>query len=195
MARTKGAKNKPKIQPSQPVSDLKVKLPKVKDKADTVGENSNKVIIDNTQSDTQADNISGATPYQAPEKIDKSILKNLPDAETKSKKGKPSKSDDEKYDHCERCHCIIKYQPYTADTNAVTGKSDVHRNVPRIVKLCSECANKLSKVVDDFLYDNGNGVKPKPYSSYAMQDLKRKEEAEKRKEKLSELNLIDEEDL
>ena len=75
--------------------------------------------------------------------------------EEPKKKGKPVKSDDDKYPHCERCGCVVKYEPWRADLNVLTGRADYHRQTPRYVKLCSTCSMELSDVVDKWLIEGG----------------------------------------
>lgn len=77
------------------------------------------------------------------------------------KKGKPAKSDEEKYPRCQRCGKIIYCQPFRCDTNLLTGRADYHREAPRYIELCSDCTMELSRLVDEWLLNNGNGVKPK----------------------------------
>lgn len=75
--------------------------------------------------------------------------------EEPKKKGKSIKSDDDKYPHCERCGCVVKYEPWRADLNVLTGRADYHRQTPRYVKLCSTCSMELSDVVDKWLIEGG----------------------------------------
>lgn len=74
---------------------------------------------------------------------------------TPKKKGKPSKSDDDKYPHCERCNCVVKHEPWRADLNVLTGRADYHRQTPRYVRLCSDCSMELSDMVDKWLIEGG----------------------------------------
>ena len=66
---------------------------------------------------------------------------------------------------CDRCHSKIKDSEYNLNLsyliNGLAGyrfKIDSSR-----VKLCHECAIELGKVVEEWLIDNGNGVKVKPW--------------------------------
>lgn len=70
-------------------------------------------------------------------------------------KGRKPLTDDEKYPHCERCDGLIYCQPTSVDMNAVTGKADYHRSTPRYVKLCGNCCNELSVVVEKWLLKGG----------------------------------------
>ena len=93
-----------------------------------------------------------------PETIATTIPKNETQKEPKNelkKMGKSVKSDDDKYPHCERCHCIIKHEPWRADLNVFTGRADYHRQTPRYVRLCSNCSMELSDMVDKWLIDGG----------------------------------------
>lgn len=93
-----------------------------------------------------------------PETIATTIPKNEAQKEPKNelkKMGKPAKTDDDKYPHCERCHCIVKHEPWRADLNVFTGRADYHRQTPRYVRLCSNCSMELSDMVDKWLIDGG----------------------------------------
>ena len=66
---------------------------------------------------------------------------------------------------CDRCHSKIKDSEYNLNLsyliNGLAGyrfKIDSSR-----VKLCHDCAIELGKVVEEWLIDNGNGVKVKPW--------------------------------
>ena len=72
-----------------------------------------------------------------PETIATTISKDEPKNKSKEepkneskKKGKPAKSDDDKYPHCERCQCVVKHEPWRADLNVFTGRADYHRQTP-----------------------------------------------------------------
>lgn len=86
--------------------------------------------------------------------IPKKEIKNEVKEEPK-KKGKPAKSDDDKYPHCERCRKIVYHEPWRADLNVFTGRADYHRQTPRYVKLCGECSMELSDMVDKWLIEGG----------------------------------------
>lgn len=90
----------------------------------------------------------------APEELQKTIEKDTEEPKAK-KRGKPAKSDDDKYPHCERCHCVVKYEPWRADFNIITGRADYHRQTPRYVKLCDVCSMELNNMVDKWLIDGG----------------------------------------
>ena len=89
-----------------------------------------------------------------PETIVPTISNEEPKEESK-KRGKPVKSDDDKYPHCQRCGCVVKHEPWRADLNVLTGRADYHRQTPRYVKLCSDCSMELSDMVDKWLLDGG----------------------------------------
>lgn len=135
MGRTKGSKNKPKINKVKPVEDKTLfhwnetiqKLNQMKEKGDW----------------TQEPNIENE-----PE----------PDStEVQSKKGRKPTSD--KYNHCERCGAVVKCEPFRADLNVLTGRADYHRQSPRYVKLCSKCSMELSNLVDKWFIDGGGESK------------------------------------
>lgn len=93
-----------------------------------------------------------------PETIATTISKEKTEKEKKEepkKKGKPAKSDDDKYPHCERCRKIVYHEPWRADLNVFTGRADYHRQTPRYVKLCGECSMELSDMVDKWLIEGG----------------------------------------
>lgn len=88
-----------------------------------------------------------------------------------------SKKNEDKYDHCSRCHTIIMCSPNRIDTNMASGQADYHRSCPRYVILCGDCSSELSSVIDNWLFNNGLGVEPKPHSSYGIQkELEREQE-------------------
>ena len=94
--------------------------------------------------------------------VPENIITTISEKETKKeekeqpkKKGKPAKSDDDKYPHCQRCRRIVYHEPWRADLNVFTGRADYHRQTPRYVKLCSECSMELSDMVDKWLLDGG----------------------------------------
>ena len=89
-----------------------------------------------------------------PEELQKTIEKDAEELRAK-KRGKPTKLDDDKYPHCERCHCVVKCEPWRADLNIITGRADYHRQTPRYVKLCDACSMELSDMVDKWLIDGG----------------------------------------
>lgn len=62
---------------------------------------------------------------------------------------------EEKGNICECCKKRVLYDLYRVDTNVLTGKADYHRSTPRYVKICNDCANNLSKLVENWLLNNG----------------------------------------
>ena len=102
-----------------------------------------------------------------------------PEDSEKSKRGRSKQPDDEKYDHCSRCHTIIMCSPSRVDTNMASGTSDSHRSCPRYIILCDSCSHELSDIIDKWLFNNGLGVEPKPWSDYGVQKM-RQEEKEKK---------------
>ena len=67
-----------------------------------------------------------------------------------------------KMNKCCKCGSIIKCDGVKIDTNYICGIADYHREHPRRVVLCRECAMKLSKVVDKW-FDGENCEKKKGY--------------------------------
>lgn len=96
--------------------------------------------------------------------VDSNLLSELPDEAPTKKKGRQPKTDDEKYDKCERCGEYITGTAYTCNTNYLTGRADYFREAPLIVKLCGKCSIGLSAVVDKYLVNGGNGAM-KPWNS------------------------------
>ena len=95
----------------------------------------------------------------------------------KSTRKSTSKNNEDKYDHCSRCHTIIRCSPNRIDTNIASGQADYHRSCPRYVILCGDCSSELSNIIDKWLFNNGLGVEPKPHSSYGIQkEMEREQE-------------------
>ena len=95
----------------------------------------------------------------------------------KSTRKSTSKNNEDKYDHCSRCHTIIRCSPNRIDTNMASGQADYHRSCPRYVILCGDCSSELSSIIDNWLFNNGLGVEPKPHSSYGIQkEMEREQE-------------------
>ena len=90
----------------------------------------------------------------------------IKDVEIKEEKASKSTSTTNTNKHiCDRCHNKIKDSEYNLNLsyliNGLAGyrfKIDSSR-----VKLCHDCAIELGKVVEEWLIDNGNGVKVKPW--------------------------------
>ena len=106
----------------------------------------------------------------------------------KPKRGRSKQPDDEKYEHCSRCHTIIMCSPSRVDTNVASGTSDSHRNCPRYIILCDSCSHELSDIIDKWLFNNGLGVEPKPWSDYGVQKMRQKEKEEKEEKETSEVS-------
>lgn len=70
-----------------------------------------------------------------------------------------------KFPVCDRCHKeIINTTPYNIKLVYLLGVADYHRKIKNDnVKLCNDCAKKLSNLIDDFLVDEGKGVETKGY--------------------------------
>lgn len=116
------------------------------------------------------------------ENVEKSQINNHESFETnevseteKKPKKRTNKSEDKKSDHCSRCDTIILCSPNRTDTNAVSGVSDCHRSCPRYVILCDSCSQELSKLIDEWLWNNGLGVKPKPWSEFGVKEMRQSE--------------------
>ena len=108
-----------------------------------------------------------------------------PEDSEKPKRGRSKQPDDEKYDHCSRCHTTIMCSPNRMDTNMASGTSDSHRNCPRYIILCDSCSHELSNIIDQWLFNNGLGVEPKPWSDYGVQKMRQKEKEEKETSEVS----------
>ena len=83
-----------------------------------------------------------------------------------------SKTSSDNTPHCSRCDTIILCSPNRTDTNAVSGVSDCHRSCPRYVILCNHCSNELSEIIDNWLWNNGQGVVPKPWSDFGVKEMR-----------------------
>lgn len=57
----------------------------------------------------------------------------------------------EKMKKCKKCGEVILGDPHRVDTYQVTGVSPWHREHPRYVELCGNCAKQLSELVDNWL--------------------------------------------
>ncbi len=86
-----------------------------------------------------------------------------------------SKTSGDNTPRCSRCDTIILCSPNRADTNAVSGVSDYHRSSPRYVILCDSCSQELSRLIDEWLWNNGLGVKPKPWSEFGVKEMRQSE--------------------
>ena len=66
---------------------------------------------------------------------------------------------------CDRCHSKIKDSEYNLNLSyLINGLASYRFKIDSTrVKLCHECAIELGKVVEEWLIDNGNGVKVKPW--------------------------------
>ena len=139
MGRTKGSKNKPKINKVKPVEDNTLfhwnetiqKLNQMKEKGDWTEEPS-------------------------------PSIENLPESEPEPESKEPKKGrkpTTDKYNHCERCGAVVKCEPFRADLNVLTGRADYHRQSPRYIKLCSKCSMELSNLVDKWFIDGGGKSK------------------------------------
>ena len=142
MGRTKGSKNKPKINKIKPVEDSTLshwnetiqKLNDMKEEGDLAKE------PETTSTEVQ--------PEPEPE---------LEPESKEFKKGRKPATD--KYNHCERCGSTVMCEPFRADLNVLTGRADYHRQSPRYVKLCSKCSMELSNLVDKWFIDGGGKSK------------------------------------
>ena len=90
-------------------------------------------------------------------------------------KSNKTPANNEKYSHCERCHTLIMCQPNKIDMDHLTNSANYHRAFPRFALLCPDCTEKLNKVIDDFLWDSGEGMEPKPYSDYGMKNFRKED--------------------
>ena len=61
------------------------------------------------------------------------------------------------YPHCERCGLEIKCEPRRIDFNILTGMADYHRATPRYLKMCNNCCQELSQIVDKWLLEGPCG--------------------------------------
>lgn len=73
---------------------------------------------------------------------------------------------------CERCHKEILDSPKKINLTYLTGQAPWRRQLNKdILNLCHECSNKLSLLVEEFLWDEGKGVGLK----YGAEKLEREE--------------------
>lgn len=68
----------------------------------------------------------------------------------------------DKLPECNRCHKKIVSGERNINLTYLTGMASWHRNVSLDrVCLCSDCGKELNKMIDDWLINNGKGVKAK----------------------------------
>lgn len=89
---------------------------------------------------------------------------------------KPSKEAKEIYPRCERCHTVIMCQPNKIDMDHLTNSAGYHRSFARFALLCPSCCDKLNQLVDEFLWNDGQGMEPKPYSDYGMKNFRKEDD-------------------
>ena len=94
-----------------------------------------------------------------------------------------SKTSSDNTPHCSRCDAVIVCTPSRIDTNNLSGTSDWHRNCPRYVILCNHCSNELSEIIDNWLWNNGQGVVPKPWSDFGVKEMRMAEKKFENREK------------
>ena len=162
MGRPKGSKNKPKENKPKVVNPAIIKG---KDKRTTEvmfkGTKSadDKTLFHWNETIQKLNEMKEKGDWTVPEividTVPETIVTTTPNKDEPKKKGKPAKSDDDKYCHCERCQRIVKYEPWRADLNVFTGRADYHRQTPRYVRLCGDCSMELSDMVDKWLLDGG----------------------------------------
>ena len=156
MGRTKGSKNKPKINKIKPVEDSTLshwnetiqKLNNMKEEGDWT-QTQNFVFIDTVPKELCIDTESTILPTSSTEV--------QPEPEPIKNKGRKPTID--KYNHCERCGATVMCEPFRADLNVLTGRADYHRQSPRYIKLCSKCSMELSNLVDKWFIDGGGKSK------------------------------------
>lgn len=56
---------------------------------------------------------------------------------------------------CQRCNKEFNTQPYSLNTNYITGLSSWHREMPEKIKVCKDCCLELSNVVDKWYLEKG----------------------------------------
>lgn len=89
---------------------------------------------------------------------------------------KPTKEVKEIYPRCERCHTVIMCQPNKIDMDHLTNSAGYHRSFARFALLCPTCCDKLNQLVDEFLWNDGQGMEPKPYSDYGMKNFRKEDD-------------------
>lgn len=57
----------------------------------------------------------------------------------------------EKLKECKKCKNKIVADPYKIDTNLIAGLVSTHREHPRYINLCRQCAKELSDMIDNWL--------------------------------------------
>ena len=68
----------------------------------------------------------------------------------------------DKLPECDRCHKKIISGERNINLTYLTGMASWHRNVSLDrVCLCSNCSKELNEMIDDWLINNGKGVKAK----------------------------------
>ena len=163
MGRPKGSKNKPKNNKIKTINPANIKG---KDKRTTnVLFNGTKTTDENTLfhwnetiqklNEMKEKGDWTEVPTVVIDTVPETIVTTTSNKEEPKKKCKSAKSDDDKYPHCERCHCVVKHEPWRADLNVFTGRADYHRQTPRYVRLCSDCSMELSDMVDKWLIEGG----------------------------------------
>jgi hypothetical protein len=78
------------------------------------------------------------------------------------KEASKEKKKEDKFPECNRCHKKIISGEKNINLTYLTGMAPWHRNVSLDrVCLCSDCGKELNKMIDDWLIDEGKGVKEK----------------------------------
>lgn len=72
-------------------------------------------------------------------------------------KGRQPKSDDEKYERCDRCHKIVKVSMIKIRLSYLTGLAEYHRAVKDNIKLCQECGLGANRALEKFLLTDDKG--------------------------------------
>ena len=146
MSRPKGSKNKKTLlKLAQQAKEMQQKAsPPKKRKKFSLSDENEVPQIDSKETDSiTAQNTHFVQSEKSPEKLhlrsEKEYIAGLSDKQV------------EKMKKCKKCGEVILGDPHRVDTYQVTGVSPWHREHPRYVELCGNCAKELSELVDNWL--------------------------------------------
>lgn len=159
MSRPKGSKNKKTLLKLQVQTQTPAKVEKAK-KTKEVKEKFKLNNMQDIHSDMQ-DKIEQKTHFV---QKDDEMNKHAKVGNEADYKAKLSEKQLEKLKTCKKCGTKIITDSYRIDTNVLTAISSQHREHPRYIELCRDCAKKLSVIVDNWLgkdyptkWDNNEG--------------------------------------
>lgn len=157
MSRPKGSKNKKTIENEKRIKNENITVWRVKKVEDETVENDTNA--ENTPSGECEKNLPlndeknmGAEEKENPKETnwDNFEYENeLPPEPSRMR----SKSNEKKVSVCKRCGKELITAPCRIDTNMIAGRVSTHREHPRFVTICMECATELSEMVDKWLGD------------------------------------------